>query len=259
MSLANTSDKTLELYINNSVDKISTNDNLTSWQTIFEVPIPLEDINYKLSVQSASIANTFPQFHSTERKVKINSSVITIPRSRVFNNTSDFLVWLSSQFDNVSLDVNMSVDIDTKTVTIENNHSDNITIDLSPTYLPFWRKMGYTGYETSKVIEPLQTLQLQYVPSLIPTQRVFITCDSIVNNSNTPTIDNRPILCCINITGGFGTYSYEVLPYVYEHDFIKIRTINSLRFQVFDDKYRPLEMRGGAVLMSLILRGVVTP
>jgi len=254
MSFNQTSDHTLELYINSSSDGIQGSSSLSNWTTNFPVPANLESGRYNLAVSSASIANTFPQFHSTERKVRVNTVEFNLSRDAVYSNTGAFTTALTSQMDASSVELVLSVDTLTQRVLLTNDGAGNATIDLAEPYLEFWKKMGYvdTG-ATELVLTPAQTLLLPYVASLIPTQRVHITCDSIVNNSITPSINNRPIMCCVNIESNFGSYSTQVYPYLYKHDLVSQNSLYTLKFGVYDDKSRLLEMMGGSVNLSILL------
>ena len=68
-----TRDGSIEIYINSAVDKVNVNDTLSSWTSYLPIPVEIENNQtYGLSVKTASICNTIPQFHDEEKTFKIS-------------------------------------------------------------------------------------------------------------------------------------------------------------------------------------------
>jgi len=254
-----TQDKSAEVYINSAVDKTNINDTLSNWTSFFDIPVELENnAQYGLSVKSASICNTFPQFHINETIFKINSIELQIDDDRIFTNTGALCSYLTTLCSTASIDLEFKLDAPTQRIRLVNNTAGNIIIDLNDTYLPFWKKLGFQ-YSLSVSLPSLtissqDDVLLKYIATLIPTQRVFIICDDVIPNSSYPTNNNRPIIASVDLMAGYGAYNYLVEPFLYEHDLRFRHAFNSLSFSVLDDKYRPIQMRGGSVNLSLVVK-----
>ena len=64
-------------------------------------------------------------------------------------------------------------------------------------------------------------------------------------------------MCQVDLTGGFGAYSFNNPNFTYEHDLLYRTTFDSLQFSLLDDQFRPLtNMKGGSVNLSLIIKKV---
>jgi hypothetical protein len=256
-----TRDGSVEIYINSAVDKTNVNDTLSEWTSYLPIPIEIENNKaYGLSVKSASICNTIPQFHATETKFKLNNTEINIDNDTIFTNTSNLCAYLTTLCDTASIDLEFKLDPKTQRVKVINNTAGGLMIDLSEPYLFFWKKLGFqydlTLQLPSITIEAGGETLLKYIATLIPTQRVFIICDEVVPNSAYPTDNNRPIIGSIDLMAGYGAYNFTVEPFLYEHDLRFRHAFNSLSFSILDDKYRPIQMRGGSVNLSLVIKRI---
>ena len=203
--MATTHDFSTELYINSATELNNLNNTLADWTTKFSIPVRLDpNQQYALTVLSASVSNTFPQFHETEQKFKLNSVVLTVDDNVVHTNTTALCQYLSNLCVANSLNMSFSLDSPSQRIRITNNTSGDVDLDLSQEYLPFWRKIGF-NYDvkrslTGVVLTPSDDILLNYICRLVPTQRVFVTCNQIKNNSYYPTDDNKAILCQIDLT-----------------------------------------------------------
>jgi hypothetical protein len=257
----NTRDKSLEVYINSAVDTTNINDTLSNWTSYFQIPVDIQpNESYGLSVKKAAICNTIPQFHKEERTFKLNNFVVSIDGDRLFTNTVQLCDYLTSLCSSEGIALNFSVDDNTKRVKITNGSGSNLVIDLANPYLAFWKKMGFQ-YDLvdnlpSITITPNDDVKFRYIAKLIPTQRVFIVCDEVIPNSSYPTNNNRPIIGSIDLVGGYGSFNFSVEPYLYEHDIRYKHAFSSLSFSILDDQYRQIEMRGGSVNLSLVIKKI---
>ena len=254
-----TRDGSIEIYINSAVDKVNINDTLSSWTSYLPIPVEIENNKpYGLSIQSASICNTFPQFHESETTFMINQTAFTVDDDIIFTNTGNLCSYLTTLVDGGGLDVEFKLDPKTQRIKITNNTSSGILIPIQEPYLSFWKKLGFQ-YDLSQQLQHISIeaggdVLLKYIATLIPTQRVFIVCDEVVPNSAYPTNNNRPIIGSIDLLAGYGAYNYTVSPFLYEHDLRFRHAFNSLSFSILDDKYRPLKMRGGSVNLSIVVK-----
>jgi len=254
-----THDFSSEILINSASDQVDLTDTLTNWSSHFPIPVQLDpNVAYSLYVSSASITNTIDQFHKTELQFKLNNTVITIDPDIVHQNTSRLCVYLSNLCATNNEDLLFTLDPTTHRIKIKNTSGADLTLDLSSQYLPFWQKLGFR-YDTLESLSQLvlsdqQEVLLKYICRRIPTERCYITCDQIKNNSYYPTNNNKAILASIDIVGGYGTYNTYTAPFIYEHDLIYSNTFQYLSFQVLDDQFRPIELRGGGVNLSLVVR-----
>ena len=259
MASIRTHDYSSEILINSASDKVNINDTLSSWSSNFKIPIQLEpNVDYSMYVSSASITNTIDQFHPTELSFKLNSTVITIDPEIIHKNTCKLCVYLSNLCSLQSEDLLFSVDTNTQRIIIKNMSGSDLTIDLSSQYLPFWRKIGFR-YDnsvslTELVLTDQQQVLLKYIARVTSTQRVYIACDQIKNNSYYPTDNNRASLTSIDIVGGYGTYNTYEAPFIYEHDLVYTNSFQYLTFQVYDDQFREIELRGGGVNLGLVVK-----
>jgi len=257
-----THDFSSEVFINSSTDIRDLNDTLSNWNTYFKIPIQLDpNHNYALSCNSASIANTMPSFHSTEVHFKINALEFVVDNDIDFLNTTALCQYLTNLCSQQSMAFVFSVDNLTKRVRITNNTASEITIDLGEKYLPFWKKMGFRYDLSDKLsgvtIEAAGDILLRYITRLVSTQRVFITCSQVKNNSYYPTVNNVPIIAEINITGAKNSYSFQLSNYVEQHDLVYSGNFSKLSFTVLDDQFREIELRGGGVNLSLVVKKIV--
>ena len=257
-----THDFSSEIYINSATELDDFNNSLSNWTSKFPIPIQLDkDTQYALSVLSCSISNTFPQFHPTEQKFKLNAIELTVDTNVVHNNTTELCQYLTNLCTVGGVNMVFSFDSSTKRIRITNDEAIDVELDLSAEYLPFWKKIGF-NYDakrslTGVTLTPSDDILLNYVCRLIPTQRVFVTCNQIVGNSYYPTTSNLPILCQVDFTGGYGSYSFNERPFPYEHDLVYRTTFSSLQFSLLDDQFRPLtDMKGGSVNLSLVVKKV---
>jgi len=260
--MAATHDYSTEIYINSNTELKNLNNTLSDWTSTFSIPVQLDkDQEYAMSVMSAAVSNTFPQFHPTEQTFKLGSSTFTVDDNVVHSNTTALCQYLTNLCVAGGLNMAFSLDSSTQRIRLTNNTANDVSLDLSPEYLPFWKKIGF-NYDvkrslTGVTLTPADDVLMNFICRLIPTQRVFVTCNQIKNNSYYPTDDNKPILCQVDLTGGYGSYSFNERPYPYEHDLIYRTTFNSLQFSLLDDQFRPLtNMRGGSVNLSLVVKKV---
>lgn len=259
--MAQTHDFSTEIYINSASDVGRLSNTLSNWTTQFAIPVQLDqNQEYAMSVMSAAISNTFPQFHETETKFKLNSTEFVVDDNVVHANTTAMCQYLSNLCAGGGIALVFTLDSATQRIRITNSTASNVVLDLSPEYLPFWEKIGFEyDFQRSLIgvtLTPSDDTLFNYICRLVPTQRIFITCNQIKNNSYYPTNSNRPILCQIDITGGFGTYSYNERPFFYEHDLSYRKGFSTLSFAVLDDKFREMKMRGGNVNISLVVKKV---
>ena len=259
--MATTHDFSTELYINSANDKRYLKNTLSNWTTVFPIQVALDpNIDYSISVMSASVSNTFPQFHEQENTFKMNDKIFVVDNTIIHTNTTALCVYLTNICAAQSLAVSFTMDSQTQRIKITNTTASDVVIDLSKQYLQFWEKIGF-NYDvqrslTGLTLTPADDVLLEYICKLISTETVYITCNQIKGNSYYPTDSNLPILCSIHITGGYGVYSVNERPFFYEHDLLYRSSFDSISFSVLDSKFRPLEMRGGGVNLSLIVKKV---
>jgi len=257
--MAKTHDSSTEILINSSY-LVDLNDDLSRWTSYFQTPVSLEpNKQYGISVNSASVSNTFPQFHEQETTFKLNSTVITVDNDIQHQNTTALCVYLSNLTIQSGIDLMFMLDAPTQRVRIKNNSGADLTIHLDPVYLPFWKKLGFK-YDLKRslsnvVMTDQDTILLQYITKLISTQRVYVCCDQIVNNTYYFGTNNKSVLCSIDITGGYKAYSYMKQTVPYQHDLTYSQNFEYLSFSLMDDLFRPLkDMRGGGVNLSLVVQ-----
>lgn len=259
MASIRTHDYSSEILINSASDKVNLNDTLSNWSSNFPIPIQLEpNVDYSMYVSSASITNTMDQFHSTELNFKLNSTVITIDPEIIHKKTSKLCLYLSDLCSLAGEDLLFTVDSNTQRILIKNMSGADLTIDLASQYLPFWKKLGFR-YDnsvslTELVLTDQQQVLLKYIARLISTQRVYISCDQIKNNSYFTTNNPRAILGSIDIVSGYGSYNTYEAKFIYEHDLVYTNNFQYLSFQVYDDQFREIELRGGGVNLSLVVK-----
>jgi len=256
-----THDFSTELYINSALELNDFKNTLSDWTTKFRIPVRLDqNQDYAVSVLSAAVSNTFPQFHETELKFKLNSTVITIDDNVVHTNTTALCNYLTNLSIGSGVNVNFSLDSATQRIKITNNEAIDVVLDLASEYLPFWKKIGFNyDYKRSLsgvTLTPSDDVLLNYICRLVPTERVFITCNQIKNNSYYATDDNKAILCQIDLTGNFGSYSFNERPYPYEHDLAYRNTFQTMSFTLLDDQFRKLKMFGGNCNISLVIKKI---
>lgn len=256
MTLAQTYDKSYEVYINSSVDTVNLNDTLSNWTSYFPIPLNLAYGKYKMAVKSAAVCNTIDQFHDRNNKFKINSTVYTVETDRIYSTTSTLCTYLSNLVSGESID--FSLDPDTQRVRVVNNSGTTKTLDLTGDYLRFWKKLGfrYSSTTTPNTID-LNDILLQHIATLIPTQKVYITCDEILPNSSYPTNSNRGILTDISLQAGYGIYTAYQPSTFYFHELRVNNSLSHLSFQLLDDKYEVIkDLKGGSINLSLIIKKV---
>jgi len=259
--MASTHDFSTELYINSALELTDFKNTLSDWTTKFRIPVRLEqNEEYAICVLSAAVSNTFPQFHETELKFKMNAIEVTVDDNVVHTNTTALCNYLTNLCSGEGLSVVFSLDSATQRIRITNNEAVDMTLDLSEQYLPFWRKIGF-NYDYQRALSgvtltPSDDILLNYICRLVPTERVFVTCNQIKNNSYYATDNNKAILCQIDLTGNYGTYSFNERPYPYEHDLAYRGTFSTISFSLLDDQFRPLKMFGGNCNLSLVVKKV---
>ena len=259
MASIKTHDFSSEILINSSSDKVDLNDTLTKWSSYFKNPIQLQpNVDYSLYVSSASITNTIDQFHKTEVDFKLNDTVISVNPEIVHQNTAQLCVYLTSLCSTAGEDLQFTLSPLTHRIVIKNMSGANLTIDLTDKYLPFWEKIGFRYDELESldelVLTDQQEVNLKYICRLIPTQRVYICCSQLKPNTYYPTNNNQAVLCGIDLVGGYGTFNIYTAPYIYEHDLMYSNTFQFLSFECLDDQFRPIDIRGGGVNLSLVVR-----
>jgi YD repeat-containing protein len=254
--MARTTDNTIEIFINSATDKVNLNDTVSKWTTFFEIPIEVDGAS-TLAVHKASILNSLPNFHADERTFRLNSTTLTVDKNIVFTSATTLATYLISLTTNAGFDITFAIDADSQRLRITNNDTADLVIDLADVFLPFWEKMGFK-YDDASALPSITLPQdddvlFLYLPIVISTQCVYIVSNAIVPNSNYATDSNRAILCSIDFDGGFGRYNCFDSKFLYKHDLITKHNFNSMSFEVLDDKYRPVDMFGGKVGLSLIL------
>jgi len=256
-----TEDKTLEVYINSSIDKVNTTDTLTDWVSYFKIPVAISpNETYGLAVKKSAICNTIPQFNKVERVFKLNNTVIEIDGDRIFTNTQNLCLYLTALCSSNGFSLSFTIDDNTKRVRLTNNTTSDIIIDLAQPYLSFWAKIGFQydltlGF-SNVTIEPSGDILLKYITKLIPTQRIYICCDDVIPNSSYPTNSNKGIISSIDLLGGYGSYNFSVEPFLYFHQIKYTHAFSSLSFSVLDDNYRPIELKGGSINLSLVIKKI---
>lgn len=254
MTLSQTHDQTYEIYINSSVDTTNLNDTLSQWTSYFDIPLEVAHGKYGLAVKSIAVCNTINQFNDKNNKFKINNNEYTVEIDRVYQSTTSLCSYLTSLVSSENID--FSVDIQTQRVRIENNSGTTKTIDLTGNYLNFWKKLGFkydTNTQPSSV--DINNTLLKHVATLIPTQRVYLTCNNVVPNSYYPTNSNLPIIGEVNLQAGYGVYSLFQSSDYYYHDLNANNSLTSLSFSLLNDKYEPIKtINGGSVNLSLLIK-----
>jgi hypothetical protein len=129
--------------------------------------------------------------------------------------------------------------------------------------MPFWNKLGFQqSQETTPGnlrVPAAGSLLAEKLAVLIATQRVYITCNEILNNSFIgSTTTNPPVLCVIDIEGSFGTFNTfeNNNPVYFNHDMTITNNLNFLSFGLLDDRYKPVELLGSGIRLSLIIKEI---
>jgi hypothetical protein len=271
MSLEATQDKSIEVYINSEVDK-QTDDSESNFTAVFPQHIPLPtNLNYHLNVISAACPNTMPQFNTDQRfisyTVGANAPVtVEINKHIINSSTSDLATYLNSLCNPTDVNVSFSVNSQTRQLVVTNETTDEVlTFNVSGNYRNFWLKLGFTetqldtGDLTLTNASGVKVTATGYkLPVLVATQRVYITCRDIKNNSFIPTIaTNPPILCTVDMMGSFGSFNVfeNDDENFWNHDLYINGSLNSLTFNLLDDRYQPIELLGGGLRLALVVNG----
>lgn len=254
MSLSQTHDKSIEVYINSAIDKTNLNDTLATWTSFFKIPVPLAHGKYGIAIRSLAICNTIDQFNDKNNKFKINDTEYTIEIDRVYQSTKALCTILTTLVS--SENIVFSIDAETQRVRVKNNSGSKKSIDLTGDFLNFWKKLGfrYDIKSQPNSVDINDTL-LKHIATLIPTQRVYLTCSNVVPNSYYPTDNNRGIIGHVDLQAGYGVYSLFQPSEFYYHDLNDNHSLNSLSFSLLNDKYEPIkDLNGGSVNISLIVK-----
>lgn len=270
MSITTTKDHSIEVYINSSTDKQSS-DTTSNFRAIFPQNIPLPgDMTYNLNVISVACPYTMPQFNTDQRSIRfeVDSVPETYQINKAIINSSmdDLCTYLNGLLNPSSTNVSFSVNSSTQRLVMK-NESTNKTVSFSVDgdYGNFWLKMGFSQTQLDAGDLTIvnsggvkYSVEGDYLPVLVPTQRVYITCGNIKNNSFIPSVStNPPILCTVDLFGGFGSYSLFENDdnKFWVHDLNVSGNLNSLQFGILDDRYKPVELLGGGLLLSLVIKG----
>lgn len=252
----------IEIYLNSEVDKLPS-ETPSRWTTFFNEKIELVGSQkYELQVQSVSVPNVFPAFNSKERQIEFSFSgepiqSVEVDKSRVYQSISDLVLYLTSL---LGTDIEFSINTETQRMVIKNNSGKTVYFYNDGDNHMFFKKLGFTKAmnNVSGRIQILAGAQVEgeYLPVLIATQRVYITCDQIINNSITPSKSTPSILACVDLTGSFGSFSNYIQQNnnFFRHIITSTSNLNYLSFSVLDDTYEPIEMLGSGVRLSLVLR-----
>lgn len=252
----------IEIYLNSEVDKL-TSETPSKWTTQFNEAITLVGSQkYELQVQSVSVPNVFPAFNSRERQIEynyagMNAVRLTLDKDRIFDTFSEMTTYLSGLFNN---DIVFSINPQTQRLKIQNTTASTVFFYNDEDFHWFFRKMGFTK-SLNNVSGRIQILagnevEGEFLPVLISTQRVYVTCDQILNNSITPSRSTPSILCCVDLTGSFGSFSNYTQQnnHFFKHIVTTSGNLSYLSFSLIDDTYEPIELLGSGVRLSLILR-----
>ena len=266
MSISSTSDNSIELYINSEVDK-RPSDTPANFTVNYPQNIPLPQMNYHLNVVSVAVPNTMPQFNSDQRNVSIqvnNDPAVgfSINKNEVFNSTNEFCTRFEGLVNGISSGlVTVTQDALTRRFTIKNNKTGTIKFSSGGDYAGFWLKLGFSQAQINSgtiTIGPHATVASEFLPVLVSTQRVYITCDEIANNSFIPSNEtNPPILCHVDLQGAFGSFNVFESddPNFWNHDLNISGNLNNLSFRLLDDRYKPVELLGSGIRLSLVVKG----
>ena len=263
-----TTDNVIEVRLNSEVEGDRGVGGTTSdWTTVFSNPVQFTPNDFlHLAARNASAPNTCPQFATNEISYSVlqegeTVQVLTIPQTRVFGSTSDFLTYFQTALNALTtVDVTIALDADTKLVSITNNSAGYLRLNRG-IYAPFWNKLGFTAAQetASDYIElaSLGVLLSRKVSRLIRTQRYYVCCKNTFKNAKTANDDFSEILCTIDIENEFGSYSSEQYNYLYWHQINDSNVLSGLSFYLLDDQRRPIEyLSGGGVCLDLLLKVV---
>jgi len=254
-------ENTFEIYLNSEFDK-RINDTTANWTTEFQNIMLNPNKGYQVSLSSCQIPNSCPQFHENEIHFKIGDGVdffdVYYDNSKVFNNVSEMLAYVSSIMNDQISGIVVSQDLDSRKTKIQNNTGSDLILNFNHSgSIAFFRKLGF-AYPTNTIIANTTNIISSYYPSLIGTSRFYIVCEEIVNNSfSGKNYNNWSILKSINVNVGFGSYvNFQSNNELYFHDLSISTNLNNLSFQILDDRLRPLNLNGGGVNLSLLVREV---
>lgn len=252
----------IEIYINSEIDKLPS-ETPSNWTTYFNQRIELTGSNtYELQVQSISIPNVFSAFNSVERNIEYSyanqaTQYLTIDAERVFQSLSDLTTYLTTLFND---EIEFSINPITQRMKIKNTTANTVFLYNDGANHAFFNKLGFSK-ALNNVAGRIQILagdevEGQYLPVLISTQRVYVTCDQIINNSITPSKSTPSILACVDLNGSFGSFSNYIQQNnnFFKHIITSTSNLNYLSFSLLDDHYEPIELLGSGVRLSLVLR-----
>ena len=254
----------IEIYINSEVDKLP-NETPSKWTTFFNERIELKGSEkYELQVQSVSVPNVFSAFNAKERLIEYTyeneaAQNVEIDKNRVFQSIGDLTTYLTGLFSNAIV---FSIEAETQKMVITNTSAKNVFLYNDGDYHAFFQKLGFTkAFNNVSGRIPIQagdSITSEYLPVLIATQRVYITCDQILNNSITPSRTTPSILACVDLTGSFGSFSNYIQQNnnFFKHIITSTSNLNYLSFSILDDTYEPIELLGSGVRLSMVLRRI---
>ena len=260
MSFQGFSDNTFEVYLNSEFDK-SNSDNNADWTTEFN-SIPLNPNKYyQLGISSLQVPNTCPQFHAND--VKFSFSNASFNFDKVYDNTNiyetiqDMMAYITTLFTSEISGIVVSQDTKTKKTKITNNSGESLTLEINDGTKNFYHKLGF---ETNGniVIPNTQSVLSKNYCSILGTSRFYVVCEEIKNNSfSGRNYNNWSVMMGINCNVGFGSYcNYQTNNNIYYHDLNTTSSINNLSFRILDDRFRPVQLQGGGVQISLYLREI---
>ena len=254
-------DTTYEIYLNSEFDK-QFNDTVSNWTTEFTSIGLNPNKGYQLALSSAQVPNTCPQFSEFEKHFKFTDGTTTYSvsydNSKIFNNVSDMLLYVSGLFSSRISGVVVSQDADSKKTKITNNSGDDLVLIFNDeSSKSFYRKLGFE-YDGNTTVLTAQNIISSCYPSILGTSRFYIVCEEIVNNSYSgKNYKNWSIFKSINLNVGFGSYcNFQSNNELYYHDLNVGSSINNLSFRILDDQFRQIDLNGGGVMMSLFLREI---
>jgi len=260
MTFQGFTDNTYEIYINSEFDKLES-DTSSDWTTEFTEIRLNPNRSYQIGINSLQIPNTCPQFHNNDVNFSFSNSSFNFDKvydnKRVFDTITTMMAYITSLFTDEINGVVVSQDEITKKTKITNNSGENITIEINSNTQNFYKKLGFETLN-SIIIPNTQSVISNNFPSLIGTSRFYLICEEIRNNSFSGiNYNNWSIMMGINCNVGFGSYcNYQTNNNIYFHDLNTTSSINNLSFRIIDERFRPVQLSGGGVQLSLYLKEI---
>ncbi len=254
-------ENTFEVYLNSEYDRRN-GDTTSDWTTEFNNIMLDPNKGYQVALSAVQIPNSCPQFHNSEKHFKIGDGIdfydVYYDNSKIFSNIPDMLAYVSSLMNDKISGIVISQDADSRKTKVMNNTGSDLVLNFTHSgSINFFRKLGIV-YNENVIIANNTSIISSYYPSLIGTSRFYIICEEIVNNSfSGKNYNNWSIMKSINVNVGFGSYvNFQSNNELYYHDLSISTNLNNLSFRILDDRFRPVDLNGGGVNMSLFVREI---